>query len=95
MKSAYELALARMGICGDEPRHALTDLQRAELSDIDRRFSARIAERELFMKQEIERARVSGASAAFEEATQALRRERAELEEERELAKDRVRNQDA
>ncbi len=91
MKSAYELALARMGLGKDEPTRTLSDAQRAEISDIDRRFAAKIAEREIFIKQDIDRARAAGDREGAERAQEALRAERAALEEERELAKEQIR----
>jgi hypothetical protein len=91
MKSAYELALARMGLSGKEAPHALTNAQRAELSDIDRRYTARIAEREIVLRSGIDEARNAGNAEDAERLSELLRRERAELEEERELAKERVR----
>ncbi|MFA5257458.1 MAG: hypothetical protein WC360_04850 [Opitutales bacterium] len=94
MKSAYELALARMGIRGDDKPNALTDVQRAEISDIERRYSAKIAEREIFLRSDIEKARAAGDHATAEAAAETLRAERAELEEERELCKERIRRGD-
>ena len=91
MKSAYEMALARMGLNKEDAPHALTDAQRAELSNIDRRYSAKIAEREIFVRAEIERAREAGEGEEAEKLSEQLRHERAEFEEERELAKERVR----
>ena len=91
MKSAYELALARMGLSGKNEPHALTDAQRAELSDIDRRYTAKIAEREIVLRSNIDAARNSGDVEEVEKLTELLRRERSDLEEERELAKERVR----
>jgi hypothetical protein len=91
MKSAYELALARMGLQNDGKPRGLTDAQRAELSDLDRRYAAKLAERDIFLRAEIEQARDAGDAERMERANEQLRRERAELEEERELAKERVR----
>ncbi len=91
MKSAYEMALARMGLSGDDAPRVLTDAQRAELSDIDRRYGAKIAEREIVLRGEIDKARDVGDAAEMERLREMLSRERAEFEEERELAKERVR----
>jgi len=83
--------MARMGIGGDEAPKPLTDAQRAELSDIERRYAAKIAEREIFLRQEMDKARAAGDAAAVDLAAAHLRSERADLEEARELAKERVR----
>lgn len=85
------MALARMGLSGDSLAKPLTDAQRAEISDVDRRFAAKIAEREIFLRAEIEKARSEGDAEASEQAAEQLRRERADLEQDRELAKDRIR----
>jgi len=47
MKSAYELAMERLA--RDAPPVKLTDEQRARIADIDQRFQAKIAEREVFL----------------------------------------------
>jgi hypothetical protein len=91
MKSAYEMALARMGLSGKKASRTLTAAQRTELSDIDRRYTAKIAEREIFVRDEIEQAKNAGDSQKAEELAEQLRKERADFEVERELAKERVR----
>jgi hypothetical protein len=91
MKSAYELALARMGLREDDKPRALTDAQRAELSDIDRRYFSKIAEREIVLRGEIDKSREAGDAEEVEKLRLQLVRERAEFEEERELAKERIR----
>ncbi|HNX05931.1 MAG TPA: hypothetical protein PKI32_10550 [Opitutales bacterium] len=91
MKSAYEMALARMGLREDDKPRAFTDAQRAELSDIDRRYSARLAEREIVLRGEIEKCREAQNLEEMERLRQLLVRERAEIDEERELARERVR----
>ena len=47
MKSAYELAMERLA--KDAPAVKLTADQRARIAEIDRRFQAKIAEREVFL----------------------------------------------
>jgi hypothetical protein len=91
MKSAYEMALARMGLSGKKASRTLTTAQRTELSDIDRRYTAKIAEREIMLRGEIEQAKSAGDQQKADEASELLRKERATLDEERELAKERVR----
>jgi hypothetical protein len=91
MKSAYEMALARMGLHGGDSPRALTDAQRAELSNIDRRYSAKIAEREIILRAAIDEAHGLGDAEQAEKLSEQLRRERAGFDEERELAKERIR----
>jgi hypothetical protein len=58
MKSAYELAMERLA--KDQPIITLTGGQKAQLAEIDSTFKAKIAERELFLKDEIRKARDTG-----------------------------------
>src|ERR1700736_5101877 len=55
MKSAYELAMERLA--KDQPIMTLTEDQKKQLAEIDSQFKARIAEKELFLKGEIAKAR--------------------------------------
>jgi len=91
MKSAYEMALARMGLKENGASRTLTDAQRAELSSIDRRYAAKIAEREIVLRGEMEKSRETGDEEEVERLRELLLRERAEFEEERELSKDLIR----
>jgi hypothetical protein len=59
VKSAYELAMERLE--KSAPSMALNDEQKAQIADIDSSYRARIAEKELFLKDEIRKARASGA----------------------------------
>ena len=65
MKSAYELAMERLA--KREPSVALTDEQKKQLAEIDASFKAKLAEREVFLKDEIGKAQTTG---RFEEAEQ-------------------------
>ena len=48
MKSAYELAMERMGGGDEKP---LTDQQKEQIAEIDSKFKAKIAERKIFLKK--------------------------------------------
>jgi hypothetical protein len=65
MKSAYELAMERLG--KSQPSVTLTDEQKKQLAEIDATFKAKIAEKEVFLKDEIRKAQIAG---KFEEAEQ-------------------------
>jgi hypothetical protein len=91
MKSAYEMALARMGLKESKGSRTLTDAQRAELSSVDRRYAAKIAEREIVLRGEMDKAREAGNDEECEKMRELLQRERAEFEEERELSKELIR----
>ena len=73
-------------------RKELTDAQKAEISDIEQKFKAKAAEREIFLKKQIAEAEGSG---NFEEVSQLQKQLRSELdviEEDKEAAKEKVRN---
>jgi hypothetical protein len=54
MKSAYELAMERLQKAS--PSLSLTEEQKKELAEIDSKYRAKIAERELFLKEQIRKA---------------------------------------
>jgi len=58
MKSAYELAMERLN--KNSPTVKLTDEQKKALADLDSRSAAKIAERELLLNGEIEKATAKG-----------------------------------
>jgi hypothetical protein len=58
MKSAYELAMERLA--KNQPVVALTDDQKKQLAEVDSTFKARIAEKELFLKDEIQKEQNAG-----------------------------------
>jgi predicted nuclease with TOPRIM domain len=92
MKSAYELAMERFA--ESDPDAASTPLskdQKAALADLDQRFKAKIAEREVFLQKQLKDARAQGDREALEQIQTQLRNERARLEDEREREKEKVR----
>jgi hypothetical protein len=58
MKSAYELAMERLE--KKAPTVALTDEQKQQIAEIDSTFKARMAEKELFLKDQITKAQAAG-----------------------------------
>lgn len=58
MKSAYELAMERLQ--KSSPSVTLTAEQKAELADIDSSFNAKIAERKIFLADQIRKAAAAG-----------------------------------
>lgn len=90
MKSAYELAMERLAK-SDPSNQPLTAEQKQRLAEIDRVFQGKIAEREIFLKQQLDAAL---AKQEFDEADKLRKQiasEKARLEEEREDEKERVR----
>ncbi len=91
MKSAYELAMERLKAADGEPAPELTPDQKRQLADINQRYKAKLAEREIFLNQQIAAARAAGNAEEFEKLNVQLRRERTSIEEDREDEKNRVR----
>lgn len=90
MKSAYELAMERLNKAS--PSVKLTDQQRAELAEIDSKYAAKLAERELLLKDEFRKAAEKGDLEAVEQIEKQLISDRKNLEAEKEEKKDRIRN---
>ncbi len=90
MKSAYELAMERLNASDPDAAGPLTAEQKRRLAEIDQKHQAKVAEREIFLKQQI-----AGAQKPedVEKLREQLRRERAVLTEEREDEKNRVRRE--
>ncbi len=91
MKSAYELAMERLAKSDPEAGRALTPEKKAKLAEIDRRYQGKIAEREIFLKQQLEKAMAAQNAEEFGKIKTQLSSERARLEEEREEEKERAR----
>jgi len=90
MKSAYELAMERLDKSGPAAP-ALTAEQKARLAEIDRVYQGKVAEREIFLRQQLDTAL---AARNFDEADKIRKQmpgDKARLEEEREDEKERVR----
>ena len=89
MKSAYELAMERMGGGDDKP---LTDEQKEKIAEIDTKYKAKIAERKIFLKKSVDDALAKDDQTAAEEARKILAQEISSLEEKAESEKDKIRN---
>jgi hypothetical protein len=90
MKSAYELAMERLAKTEPAAR-PLSAAQKARLADLDLVYKGKWAERELFLKEQLEKALSSGEAEAADQVRLQLAREKSRLEDERDEAKDRVR----
>ncbi|HRG54926.1 MAG TPA: hypothetical protein PLG56_02725 [Lacunisphaera sp.] len=90
MKSAYELAMERLDKSG--PAAApLTGAQKARLAEIDRLYQGKIAEREIFLQQQLTAALGAQKLNEADQVRKQIAGEKARLEEEREAEKERVR----
>jgi len=91
MKSAYELAMERLAKSDPASGRALTPAQKGRLAEIDRVYQGKIAEREIFLKQQLEAALTAQNLDEADKVRKQIAGERARLEEEREDEKERVR----
>ena len=89
MKSAYELAMERLE--KSAPSVVLNDEQKQQIAEIDSAYKARIAEKELFLKDEIRKARMSGATEEAESLEKQLAVEVRRLNEDCEAKKEKLR----
>lgn len=89
MKSSYELAMERLN--KKSPTVALTDAKKKELAELDTVYSAKIAEREIFLKGEQGKAREKGDYEAYQSLERQLSADRNNLRAELEEKKTKVR----
>ena len=89
MKTAYELAMERLNKSAPSPR--LTSEQKQQLADLDSKYAAKIAEREIALTEDINKAATGGDFEKVEQWQQQLVNERKALQIEREERKERVR----
>ena len=89
MKSAYELAMERLA--KGQPIITLTDDQKKQLAEVDSTFKARIAEKELFLKDEIQKAQMAGKFDEIEALEKQLTSEIRRLREDCEAKKEKLR----
>jgi Spy/CpxP family protein refolding chaperone len=89
MKSAYELAMERLE--KKAPTISLTDEQKEQIAEIDSTYRARIAEKELFLKDQIRNARRNGGFDEAEALEKQLGVELRQLQEECAAKKEKLR----
>ncbi len=89
MKSAYELAMERLN--KSSPTTKLTNQQKKEIAELESRYKAKIAERELFVEGERIKAIDRGDAEAIEQLEKQLVSDRKSLQSELEEKKEQVR----
>jgi hypothetical protein len=89
MKTAYELAMERLSRTA--PAAKLTGAQKKQLAELDTKYGATIAGREIALNDEIARTAAAGDADKVETLRQQLARERKTLQTEREEKKERIR----
>ena len=89
MKSAYELAMERLE--KSKPSVSLTNEQKEQIAEIDSSYRAKIAEKELFLKDQIRAARGSGRMDEAESLEKQLAIEIRRLQDDCEEKKEKLR----
>jgi hypothetical protein len=89
MKSAYELAMERLN--KSSPTLKLTAAQKKELAELDSRYAAKVAEREIALKTEMDKATAAGEGEALQQLQRQLADDKRKLQSELEDKKDRIR----
>ena len=89
MKSAYELAMERLNKAS--PSTKLSDDQKKQLAELDSRYAAKIAEREIFLNGERAAAAAKGDYEAVAQLEKQLASERKTFKAELEEKKEKVR----
>jgi hypothetical protein len=89
MKSAYELAMERLEKVS--PSVALTTEQKQQLAEIDSTYKAKVAQKELFLRDEIRKAQTSEKFEEGESLEKQLVSEIRRLQEDCEAKKEKLR----
>jgi hypothetical protein len=90
MKSAYELAMDRLE--KQSPSATLTAAQKSQIAEIESVARAKIAEKELFLREQITKALASGDAQSAQQIEQQLAREIRSIHSDAEDRKAAVRN---
>jgi hypothetical protein len=89
MKSAYELAMERLEKAS--PTISLTEEQKKEIAEVDSVCRAKIAEREVFLKDQIRKAQIAGNLEEVQSLEKQLTSDIRRLQEECEAKKEKLR----
>ena len=89
MKTAYELAIERLSKTAPLPK--TSEKQKKELAELDSKYAAKIAEREIFLKGELEKAAAGNDFEAYQQLEKQLANDRKTLQAELEEKKEKVR----
>ena len=89
MKSAYELAMDRLQKAS--PSLSLTEEQKKELAEIDSKYRAKIAEKELFLRDQIRKAQTEAKVDDIDSLEKQLASDVRRLQEECDAAKEKLR----
>jgi hypothetical protein len=89
MKSAYELAMERLQ--KSQPSAALNNEQKQQIAEIDSSYKAKIAEKELLLRDQIHQAQTAGNSEEAEKIERQLANEIRRLRDDCEAKKGKLR----
>ena len=89
MKSSYELAMERLN--KSAPSVKMTAEQKTQLAELDSKYAAKIAEREIFLKEALEAAAAKRDYEAVSQLEKQLASERKSFKAELEEKKEKVR----
>jgi hypothetical protein len=89
MKSAYELAMERLSKTA--PTVKLTTAQKKDLAELDSKYAAKVAEREIAMKTDMDKATAAGDEEQLQQIQRQLADDKRKLQTELEDKKDRIR----
>jgi hypothetical protein len=90
MKSAYELAMERLN--KSSPTVKMTDEKKKQLAELDSKYAAKIAEREIFLKDNLAAAQAKGDWEAMKQLEKQMVSERKSLNAELEEKKNKIRS---
>ncbi len=91
MKSAYELAMERLSKSDPGSSRPLTAAQRAKLAEVDRVYQGKLAEREIFLRQQLDQALAAQNAEEADKIRKQISSEKARIEDEKESEKERIR----
>ncbi len=91
MKSSYELAMERLAKSDPSAGKPLSPEKKTRLAEIDRVYQGKVAEREIFLKKQLDEAWAAQNAEEIEKVKQQMGSERARLEEDREAEKEKIR----
>ncbi len=89
MKSSYEIAMERLS--KQAPATKVTAAQKAQLADLDSLYKSKIADREILVKGQLQKAAEKGDAEAYVQLEKQLVSDRRTLNAEMEEKKERVR----
>ena len=89
MKTAYELAMERLS--KSSPATKISSGKKKELAELDALYASKVAEREIFLKDEILKASAKGDWEAVQQLEKQVISERKSLTADKEEKKDQIR----